>query len=58
MYAALAARGRVGFPATGTVERAVGPPRERGHADSDDVAQAFRDDLAHRSDRMSPGVAR
>ena len=58
MYAALAARGRVGFAATGTVERAVGPPRERGHADSDDVAQAFRDDLAHRSDRMSPGVTR
>jgi hypothetical protein len=29
-----------------------------GIADSDEVAPAFRDDLAHRSDMMSPGVPR
>jgi uncharacterized NAD(P)/FAD-binding protein YdhS len=58
MYATLAARGRVGFRTTGAVEGTVVLSRERSHADSDQVAQAFRDDLAHRSDMMLPGVPR
>jgi len=31
------------------------PPFNNVRADSDEVAQAFRDDLAHRSDMISPG---
>jgi hypothetical protein len=57
MYATLAARGRGGLRTTGAVERTVVLSRERSHADSE-VAQAFRDDLADRSDGLLPGVPR
>jgi uncharacterized NAD(P)/FAD-binding protein YdhS len=44
MYATLAARGRVRVRTTGAVERTVMLSRQRSHADSDEVGQAFRDD--------------
>jgi nitrogen regulatory protein PII len=41
-----------------TLTEVKGYGRQKGHtdADSDEVAQAFRDDVARCSDMMSPGV--